>query len=245
MAGGKPNYTTNTALQTYVNTGLRFLDKEANANELLNFSNWWEEQINLFGQEVTYFSSNYSLTAHDPVYGEHTNKTYSAGKKVIMAIELTELAPELSKFGLMADDEVTAFMHVDSFTTSFGDGTEPTAGDVFELTEYGSDRFGDRGPKKFEITHRLDQEVENINPLMGHYVWLITAKRHDFSYEPGLSAEDASTQPSDTSYVGRLSGGDNAASSQSTSINDVDAASKKIFDYDKYSDTDDNVYGDY
>ena len=80
---------------------------------------------------------------------------------------------------------------------------------------------------------------------MGHYVWLLTAKRHDFSYEPGLSAEKGSNQPSDTSYVGRLSGGDNTASPQSNYLNDVDAASKKIFDYDKYSDSADDVYGDY
>ena len=120
-----------------------------------------------------------------------------------------------------------------------------TDDDVFELSEYGNDRFGGRGPKKFEITQRLDQEVSKINPLKGHYVWLLTAKRHDFSFEPGLSAENASTHPADTSYVGRLSGGENPATPQSSYINDIDAASKEIFDYDAYEDSDDNVYGDY
>ena len=163
-----------------------------------------------------------------------------------MAVELSETSPILAKFGLTSDDDVTAFFHVDSFTASFGLATaEPNVGDVFELSEYGNDRFGGRGPKKLEITQRLDQEVSKINPLMGHYVWLLTAKRHDFSFEPGLSAEKASTQPADTSYVGRLSCGENPATPQSSYINDIDAASKEIFDYDAYEDSDDNVYGDY
>ena len=246
MAGGNPNYNKNRSSPTYVNTGVRFLDKDVNENELLNFSGWWKEQISLFGQEVTYFSTNFSLTGHDPLYGEDPPRAFSTGKKVIMAVELSETSPILAKFGLTSDDDVTAFFHVDSFTASFGLATaEPNVGDVFELSEYGNDRFGGRGPKKFEITQRLDQEVSKINPLMGHYVWLLTAKRHDFSFEPGLSAEKASTQPADTSYVGRLSGGENPATPQSSYINDIDAASKEIFDYDAYEDSDDNVYGDY
>ena len=249
MAGGSQDYKLNKTFPTYIGDGttttLRFLDKERNANEILNFSSWWKEQLQIYGQEVTYYTSNYSLSGHDAVYGEHTTKTFSDGKKMIMGVELSEISPILSKFGLLGDDDVTALVHIDAFADSFGVSSEPNVGDVFELSEYGTGRAGGRGAKKFEITQRLDQDIEKINPLMGHFVWLLTAKRHDYSYEPGLSAENVSDQPSDTSYVGRVSGGENPATGQSDYINDIDAASKKIFNYDAYSDSDDNVYGDY
>ena len=245
MAGGTPNYQTNQTFPTYVNDGLRFTNKSVNENEILNFSHWWKEQINLYGIETTYFTSNYSLTGHDALYGEHTTKAFSAGQKIVMAVEMSETSPILTKFGITGDDDVTAFVHVDAFVSVFGAGKEPGVGDVFELSEYGSDRFGGRGPKKFEITGRLDQDISKINPLMGHYIWLITAKRHDFSFEPGLSGENLSTQPADTSYVGRLSGGENDPTPQSDYINNIDEQSKNIFNYDAYSSSDDDVYGDY
>ena len=51
MAGGNPNYNKNRSSPTYVNTGVRFLDKDVNENELLNFSGWWKEQFSLFGKK--------------------------------------------------------------------------------------------------------------------------------------------------------------------------------------------------
>ena len=71
---------------------------------------------------------------------------------------------------------------------------EPKSGDVFKLTEYGSDRPGERDGKLFEITERLDQDINKINPLLGHYVWLLKAKRYETSFEPGLTAEKGNTQ---------------------------------------------------
>lgn len=245
MAHVNPNSKKNSTLTNYDSKNIRFLHKTDNANEMANFSNWWREQINLYGTETAYYTNNYQTSAHDAVYGEHTTKTFSASASLVMGIELTEISPILTKFGLTSDDDVTAFIHFDDYTAALGAGTEPSVGDVFELAEYGSDRPGDRGPKKFEITQRLDQEVTKINSLLGHYVWLITAKRFDYSYEPGLSPEQSSTQPADTTQVGRLSGGTNTATPQSSEINQIDTKSKEIWDYDAYGNSNDNVYGDY
>ena len=245
MAHINPDSKTNKALTNYSGTNLRFLHKDTNVNEIANFSNWWREQINLYGTEVAYYTNNYETSAHDAVYGEHTTKTFSASASLVMGIELTEMSPILTKFGLTSDDDVTAFVHIDDYTDAIGTGTEPGVGDVFELAEYGNDRPGNRSPKKFEITQRLDQEITKINPLLGHYVWLITAKRFDYSYEPGLSPEQESTQPADTTQVGRLDGGDNPATPQSSEINQIDTKSKDVWDYDAYGDSNDNVYGDY
>lgn len=246
MAHVNPDYKKNETLINYSGKkGVRFVEKESNANELANFSAWWREQINMYGTQVAYYTNNYETSAHDAVYGEHTTKTFSTSAELVMGIELTEISPILTKFGLTSDDDVTAFVHMDDYTDAIGADTEPSVGDVFELAEYGNDRKGGRGPKKFEITQRLDQDITKINPLLGHYVWLITAKRFDYSYEPGLTAEQKSDQPADTTEVGRQSGGENPATTQSSDINQIDTQSKEIWDYDAYGNSDDNVYGDY
>tara|TARA_E500000318_G_C3528494_1_gene199471 strand:- start:216 stop:1178 length:963 start_codon:yes stop_codon:yes gene_type:complete len=67
---------------------------------------------------------------------------------------------------------------------------EPKAGDVFELTEYGDDRPNSRQAKFFEITEKLDQDISQINNLQGHYVFLLKAKRLDYSFEPNINFND-------------------------------------------------------
>ena len=69
----------------------------------------------------------------------------------------------------------------------FGPIVEPKAGDVFELSEYGDDRPNNRQAKFFEITEKLDQDISQINNLQGHYVFLLKAKRLDYSFEPNIN----------------------------------------------------------
>ena len=121
---------------------------------------------------------------------------------------------------------------------------EPKSGDVFTLSEYGDDRPEGRGGKSFEVTQRLDQESSKINPLMGHYVWMVNAKRLEYTFNPGLTAEKKSDQVTDTSFSGRLSGHTNPQTNTKVdSTNDSTTESKKIFDFT--TDGDDDVYGDY
>jgi len=76
----------------------------------------------------------------------------------------------------------------------FGPIVEPKAGDVFELTEYGDDRPNDRQAKFFEITEKLDQDISQINNLQGHYVFLLKAKRLDYSFEPTINFNNTGVQ---------------------------------------------------
>ena len=224
-------------------TNLRFLDKGLNENERTNFSNWWGEEINMFGQEVQYYVNSYALSAADNIYGEHPDATFSAPVTVVMLLDLNQNALIFSKFGLQGDDDINAVLHIDTFTKSFsGLAIEPKAGDVFQVEEYGRDRPGERNGKYFEITERLDEEVTQINALMGHYVWLIKAKRHDFSWEPGLSGEKSPSAITDDTFSGRLDGGANPKTPDKP-INlgpSADEDAKENFDNDN-----DDVYGDY
>ena len=113
------------------------------------------------------------------------------------------------------------------------------------MYEYGEDRPGGRDGKKFEVTERLDEEITQINPLMGHYVWIIKAKRYEYSFEPGLSAEAMSDQVFDNTNFGRLSGGDNPEEDgKSYSGTSADEYQKTLFNYNSGGNLDD-VYGGY
>jgi len=233
------------------NPCFRFTNKENNVCERLVISNWWEELLNLYGQEVTYWQNPYQTLSGDGlpgagpqnIYGEEPTKVFANPKNIIMALELQENAVILQKYGFDSDDEVTAYVHISAFYDSFGYLQEPKAGDVFRLTEYGNDRPHPRTGKQFEVTERLDQDVARINPLMGHYVWLLKAKRYDFSFEPGLSAEGGSDQVYDDKFSGILSGGESERSDEKSYEGSFEEAAKQVFDYSNFDY--DDVYGGY
>lgn len=193
-------------MEEYVTSTLRFTDKEYNKAERLMFSNYWREQIEMFGQKVLYYRSNYNPISADNFYGEQPLAGFAPPKYFIMGVQLSENALVLSKFGYRSDDTVTGFIHISSFYSVFPTNSEPKAGDVFKLVEYGSDRPGERDGKMFEVTERIDEDNTVINPLMGHYVWQIKAKRYEYSYEPNITPEKGLEQVHDSTFYGILSG---------------------------------------
>ena len=231
------------------NSGVRFLDKSLNDNERSNYKGWYLEQLYQYGTVVDYYVNGTTLENVDPLYGENPVQVFDQPKKLIFALTLNENAVVLQKFGLVADDEITGFLPVESYTLAMSSAEhpnpEPKAGDVIELVEFGSTRPGRRGAKKFEITERLDQDVERINPLLGHYVWLIKGKRFDYSYEQGIDREIGAEQVVDDSYAGGLSATtDEKLEPDTLFFNDADVEARNIFDYSVYGDYDD-IYGGY
>jgi len=219
------------------NPCFRYTNKQNNNCERNTYSNYWREQINLYGQQVGYIVNNTTTLSADMLYGEQPTQAFSPPQNIIMAINLNENALMLSKFGLVSDDEVTAFIHISAFYETFGYGAEPKSGDLFQLVEYGSDRPGGRNGNIYEITQRLDQDIAQINTLMGHYVWLIKAKRFEYSFEPGVIPEAQNDQIFDDTKNPYASGANKPYPDS------MDIESKKVFDYSKtdYSD----VYGGY
>ena len=264
----QPNYNCDfPGLVQTDETCFRFSDKSIQENERTLFSNWWREQINLFGTKVDYFVNTYNVLSADNFYGEDPNKVFAEPRKLILAATLNENAITLSQFGFESDDEITAYIHISSFFDTFFtlssvyenqfDVIEPKAGDIFQLSEYGNDRPNERQGKYFEITQKLDQDITTMNQLGGHYVFLLKAKRLDYSFEPNIpfNNKNASSrfegisgnhQVYEDSFSGRLSGGDNPESQtkkQNYGEYNVDNVSKNdVFDMSQNS-TD--VYGDY
>jgi hypothetical protein len=115
-----------------------------------------------------------------------------------------------------------------------------------------------RGAHVYEITERRDENLTmQYNPLQGHYVWIIHAKRFDFSYQPNAPREPGSGQVSDETRYGLISSEDMntgfpAASTypfpEDTKVptrhydDNVDDDAERDWNYDN---TDDDLYGGY
>jgi hypothetical protein len=174
---------------------LRFLNKGINRNELSNFDNWWYEQISVYGQDVMYFNNQATLSAVNVLYGEEPDAGFGGGNHLIVLLNITNDSYLLSKFGIVADSDMTGVIHPKHFTTIYGVSSEPRAGDLMRLDEFGSDRinYPKRGPTIYELTEVIDEF--QLNALGGHYVWFFKAKRYDYSFEPGSPGSGIGNTP--------------------------------------------------
>lgn len=222
--------------------------------EQLIYDSSFSDLINSYGIPVSYYVNTFNLSTADLLYGEEPTRRYLGPYGLQMYIELSENAINLSKFGFASDDELTGYLHISTFTSimsslinysEFGQVVEPKSGDVIELAALGCDRPNGRGSKWFEITERVDQDVAQLNPLLGHYVYRVKAKRYEHSFEPGLSAERQNQQVYENSFSGVVSANiPGVSASEVKSYNfDVDNESKvKVLDM-SVNDTD--IYGSY
>jgi hypothetical protein len=163
---------------------LRFLNKDINQNERNNFSNWWLEQINIYGQSINYYSLSTSVSSSYFLYGEQPDAGFLPAEPMIVLLNLNNDSLLLSKFGIVADSDIAGVIHPTTYTAIFGAGTEPKTGDVIQLSEYGQDRinYPKRGATVYQFTEVIDEFQGN--PLGGHYVWFFKGKRYDASYAP-------------------------------------------------------------
>ena len=224
-----------------------------NSGEQQLISSGIQEIINRYGSTVAYYVNTYNVSAADNIYGEDPTSIYFGPTNILMYIQLTEDNTVLRRFGFDGDDVITAFIHISSYYNSFNplsvypalnQAVEPKAGDVFQMTQYGATRPGDRNGKFFEITERVDQSIgEGINMLGGHYLRKIRAKRLDYSFEPGLSGEKGSAQVFDNAFNGILSGGMQQPSAEKSYPGDASTDSiNKVYDQRAVNTS---VYGEY
>lgn len=103
-----------------------------------------------------------------------------------------------------------------------------------------------RYPQLFEITEVKYQDFsqQGMNFAQGHYIWQIHAKRFDYSFEPGISSEGNYDQVYDNSFFGTLSSFDNVQSPEKVYPQEVEEASKEVWDYEEKG-TDTDPYGYY
>jgi hypothetical protein len=232
----------------------QFFDPANLQAEQLVFDMAFRDIINNFGIPVDYFVHTYNLSAADNFYGEHPTAPFLGPFSLLMYIELTEAAPSLSRFGFVSDDELTGFLHIGTFTdtmsslvnySSFAQSIEPKSGDLIKVWPLGCDRPNGRGAKVFEVTERMDQDITAINPLLGHYVYRLRAKRFELSFEPKAPVENKNNQVFENSFSGKLSSTIAGVSASDTKAypGDVDQVSKDVVFNMSVNNTD--IYGTY
>jgi hypothetical protein len=182
--------------------------------EQVIIGNMFIELINNFGVKINYFVNGFNLSAMNLIYGEHPLQQYH-GPFIIKSYLQLEESLSLSRYGMDAADDLTAYIAIKDFSALElvsnvwainGQRVEPKSDDLIAVTSLGCDRPGNRGAKIFRITEVLDQDVAGgINPFMGHYVWKITAKRYETSYETNAPMECGNDQVYDNTFAGKLS----------------------------------------
>jgi hypothetical protein len=236
----------------YGTSGVRYLDVANNESEQQLWNNWWKEQIGQYGMQVSYYINGYNLSAHDYFYGEQPLVRYSVPFPIVMAIQLSNDNVILSKFGLEGQADLTAIIPIDTFYATVtaisgvlsASNYEPKSGDLIQLIEYGSTRPGGRNGRIFEITERVDEMGGENNQLMGHYVWMIKAKRFDYNFELDAPREALSDQVYDNKVEGQVNNLPKVLETKEyTQFVDKDSA--EVFNYKENTQANTNVYGDY
>lgn len=219
------------------------------------FGSSFQELINNYGIEINYYVNGFNLSAMNLLYGEHPTQQYSGPYIIKSYIELEE-SISLSQFGMNSDDELTAYIGITDFTNLFslssyifdsnGQRIEPKSDDLMEITALGCDRPGNRGSKIFRITEVLDQSIKDgINPMMGHYIWKISAKRYETSNETNSPQELGNDQVYDNLISGKVVSSifPSLTSENKVYSDDIDELSKTtIYNMDN---TNNDIYGTY
>lgn len=213
----------------------------------------FSDLINGYGVNVTYFVNQYNTDTADNIYGEHPIQPFAPSQSLKMYVEISANAISLQKFGFSSDDEFTGYVHIDTFTTIFSSLSyhtpynqriEPKSGDVVAVSDMGNCRPGSRGPRYYEITERVDQDIPSINPMLGTYVYRLKGKRLEYSFETNLSGgESGNNQVFDSTFSGVLSSQLKAVSDPKSYIGDADTESATLVFTMSSNNTD--IYGGY
>lgn len=225
---------------------VRYLDKEKNEAERELISDWFKEEIEQYGTKIAYMVNNFSPQDQNLIYAEDTTKAFSDPVEFIAFAVLSDESIILSQFGIRADADLTLFIHISSFYEVMGNGKEPKSGDLIQMVEYGSDRVNGRTGKIFEVTDREDEQISQINPLAGHYLWMLKCRRYEHSFEPNVTPEGKSDQVTDDTFSGILSGGTQPKSPDKLYPQNSDLFIKEnVFNYQADPKKKTNVYGEY
>ena len=143
-------------------------------------------------------------------------------------------------------NQITIASVIELFYQKNGQRMEPKSDDLIRVDALGCNRPGNRGSKIFRITEVLDQDVSGgMNPMLGSYVWKITAKRYEYDFTTNAPTELENNQVYDNTFSGKLSSTLFPSSTTQEKVYpfNVNTLSKDtIYDMSK-NDTD--IYGDY
>lgn len=222
----------------------------------------WKDLINSAGMPIYYFVYKFNIKRSDKIWGEDILAEYEEPFQIKAYVEVKDVPKILGPMGgFFADDTITAYIHIKTFNRKtkemkvFEDlklRYEPKPSDLIQIIEFGCDRPGGRGAKLFEVTNKEDELIsQNLNMGFAHYVWKITAKRFQYSYQDGAITpfgEEKNCQVYDNNIQGTIT--------DPSEIQDINTPSDKSYNWniDKKSkeeifnqnvNNQSNIYGGY
>lgn len=222
----------------------------------------WKDLINSAGMPIYYFVYKFNIKRSDKIWGEDILAEYEEPFQIKAYVEVKDVLKILGPMGgFFADDTITAYIHIKTFNRKtkgmkvFEDlklRYEPKPSDLIQIIEFGCDRPGGRGAKLFEVTNKEDELIsQNLNMGFAHYVWKITAKRFQYSYQDGAITpfgEEKNCQVYDNNIQGTIT--------DPSEIRDINTPSDKSYNWniDKKSkeeifnqnvNNQSNIYGGY
>jgi hypothetical protein len=236
--------------------GFNFIDPVQNESHFCILKSQMQTQIDLYGTMVDYQVYNYSLSAHDAIYGEQGTAAYADPVPMRMLVKFKNDTVGISMFGIVSEAQIEAVILVDAFEDAMNDETaEPKADDLITLIDVGSTRPHGRGSMTFRITKRMDEGLDSllgINPLLSHLVWHIIAVRHEYNSQPNNTRENLNDQVYDSLSAGNINFTSEDPSEPNTALTDAlrkysvpaDTLAKQEFNRDVY-DANSNPYGEY
>ena len=222
----------------------------------------WKDLINSAGMPIYYFVYKFNIKRSDKIWGEDILAEYEEPFQIKAYVEVKDVPKILGPMGgFFADDTITAYIHIKTFNRKtkgmkvFEDlklRYEPKPSDLIQIIEFGCDRPGGRGAKLFEVTNKEDELIsQNLNMGFAHYVWKITAKRFQYSYQDGAITpfgEEKNCQVYDNRVAGIIDKPEevrdmNAPSDKSYEWNIDKKSKEEIFNQNVNDQTD--IYGGY
>lgn len=207
-----------------------------------NHNKQYVEIVKNYGQRIAYQPVAYNVNTHNFLYGEDPTSGYHYARYMKAIVDFSSYNTFMTKFGIMSDADVIIYVPIDHFEEIWGTGVLPLAGDIFYIVDSSCDRPYRQTPMVFEVTEKHDS-INPVDYMGGHYVWKLTARRYDYSYEPNAEIENKLGGPEDSGDAGRLAGGANEPEPYKKDyIQTNDETAKEDFDN---SIVNNNIYGKY
>lgn len=209
--------------------------------EKINHGKQYMEIVKNYGQRIAYQPVAYSMNTHNFLYGEDPTSGYHYARYMKAIVDFSSYNTFMTKFGIMSDADIIIYVPIAHFEEVWGT-TLPLAGDIFYIVDSACDRPYRQSPMVFEVTEKHDS-INPVDYMGGHYVWKLTARRYDYSYEPRAAEEHHLGGPEDSGAAGRLEGGENPPDEYKKDYPQTnDETAKEDFDN---SIAGDSVYGKY
>lgn len=204
---------------------------ENNKLQTERLKDYWGNFISNYGVRIEYWVNAYDMTAHDFLYGEDTVSGFHPKRVLKGYVEITNESRLLSKFGITTDNDAVLLITISEFKRVWGEVTMPKIGDVWRVMDEACDRPEEQTPRVFQISDKIDT-LNPVDFLGGHYVWKLTSKRFDFSYEKNAPEEKELGGLSDVPFFGQTFPEDTTENNKPYPNKDDNAETKAKEDYD-------------